>query len=657
MIFNTLVDCLYKALIFSRLLSFIFIFSNAFSQNYDLLSPNGEIKLKFYLADKDTCKQKMFYEVSYQDKPTILQSGLGLVMADRNGWDIPDWDKNIQVLGVARQSKDTTWQYLFGEKSLIRDNYNELRLKLSLLGKDWAKMDLWIRAYNEGIAFRYFFPEDPLNQTVEIEKEFSEFALPDSTQAWYTNYAQGTYQKLPLEKWKSAAERPLTLELPKNIFLSLGEAALVNYCRTRFFLNSTKKNTIITEMAGSVLETPPLASPWRVIMIADSPTKLIEHNFLYLNLNEATTIQNLSWIRPGKVYRDLTLSTSGAKKSIDFAQKHKIEYILFDAGWYGDDRKIATDATRPQVDPKRNPSQDFDFQEVMKYAQTKNVDIFVYLDHRILEKQLDSVLVLYKRWGIKGLKFGFVHTGSHRWTAWLHEQIQKASQYEMMINIHDEYRPTGYSRTYPNVLTQEGIYGNENMPSATQNCILPFTRGLSGASDYTNCYYQRVGLKNTKHVLKTTPAHQLALSVILFSPLQHLFWYDKPEDYQNEPEIEFFEELPTVWDETRLFNGKIGEHILMARRKGQNWFVAGICNEISHKMVISFDFLDPQQTFVAHIYQDGTENIKTRTKVLISKGLINQKQTLNFSLKSSGGLAIRLYPASKEDLKKYKWLR
>jgi alpha-glucosidase len=266
---------------------------------------------------------------------------------------------------------------------------------------------------------------------------------------------------------------------------------------------------------------------------------------------------------------------------------------------------------------------------------------------------MDDIFPIYQKWGIAGLKFGFMHVGSHRWTAFVHEAVQKAAKYNLLVDIHDEYRPTGFSRTYPNLLTQEGVYGNECMPDANHNTILPFTRFLCGAADYTICYYHQAGIKNVKGI-KTTSAHQLALSVIYYSPLQFVFWYDKPSDYQGEPEVEFFEDLPTVWDTTKVVLGDIGKYISIARRNGDTWFVGTVTNTEGRKMNIPINFLEKGKNYIATIYSDGGDEIQTRTHVKIERYIVNSAKVIKADLKPSSGMAMEIKPADENDIKLYK---
>ena len=215
----------------------------------------------------------------------------------------------------------------------------------------------------------------------------------------------------------------------------------------------------------------------------------------------------------------------------------------------------------------------------------------------------------------------------------------------MMLDIHDEFRPTGVSRTYPNLMSQEGIYGNEEYPDATHNTVLPFTRYLAGAADYTFCYYTRkeIGVHggNPNRYIKNTSAHQLTLPVIYYSPLQYLFWYDKPEDFQGEPEIAFWDELPTVWDDTKVLCGEIGKYVAIARRSGNNWFVGAITNTEAREVKISLDFLEKGKKYEATLYGDDPK-VNTRTHVGVTKQKVSSASVLTLPLSPSGGCAISI---------------
>lgn len=234
---------------------------------------------------------------------------------------------------------------------------------------------------------------------------------------------------------------------------------------------------------------------------------------------------------------------------------------------------------------------------------------------------------------MKGVKFGFVQVGSHRWTTWIQKTLQQAAEAEIMVNIHDDWRPTGEQRTWPNLMTSEGIRGNEEMPDATSNTIMPFTRYIAGAADYTICYFdQRI---------KTTHAHQLALAAIYYSPLQTLYWYDRPEFSRDEPELSFWDNIPTVWDQTKVLQGAPGQFISTARRRGRDWFIGTITNNESRNLKVKLDFLPEGKVFTARIYADDP-GLKTRTKVKIVEKQVNCNSTIDAPLLASGGQAIHL---------------
>ena len=614
-------------------------------------SPNGDFKLEVYQKELEQGKRQLYYTVDFKGKDIVLESELGVLIENQlfeSALAVPNdtttiWGENLDLIGTSKDIQDETWRPLYGERNEIRNHYNELTLHFQKYGnqeeglveghsgtfydkRQQYKMDLVIRAYDEGIAFCYHFPETSNGLFLHITGEQTSFTLPEGTMAYYERWAQGPYELRPLKNWHDESERPLTLTLENGLTLALTEARLVDFARTKFRLSEDKPNTLETSLYNKVDVISPYSTPWRVIMAAEEPGQLLENNDLILNLNPENQIANTSWIKPGKVFRS-DLTTEAAKKAVDFAVERNLQYVHLDAGWYGPEAKMSTDAST--IDPDR----DLDLQEVINYGATKDIGVFVYVNQRPLSRQLDELLPLYQSWGLKGLKFGFVHIGSDKWTSWMHEAIRKAADYQLMVNVHDEYRPTGFSRTYPNLMTQEGIRGNEEMPDATHNTILPFTRYLGGAGDYTICYYN--------NRIKTTHAHQLALSVVYYSPLQYMYWYDKPHFYQGEPEIEFFDKVKTVWDDTKVINGEIGKYITVARRDNKDWFVGAITNTKARDLSVPLDFLEEGQQYIAHIYVDDN-TVDTRTHVAIHQFAVKKGDDLQFALKASGGAAIHL---------------
>lgn len=633
--------------------------SHVENTNFHLSSPDGKYNFNCYQKQSPTGARQLYYTLSYNDKKVIEESALGVLIENQlfeSALAIPNdackiWGENLILIGSDQQTTDQTWKPVYGERNTIRDHYNELVLNFKkgtdtpgeLSGgydkRRFYLMNLEIRAYNEGVAFRYFFPESSNGLFLHITGEQTEFSLPEGTMAYYERWAQGPYELLPLKNWKDECERPLTLKLTNGLTVALAEAQMVDYVRTKFRLSDSKPNTLQASLYGCADVIAPYGTPWRVVMAAEKSTELIANNDIMLNLNPENQIKDTSWIKPGKVIRVGKVTQADAKKCVDFAAEHGLQYIHIDAGWYGPEVKMSSDATTIA------PDKDLNIPELTAYAAQKGIGLWVYVNQRALLQQLDEILPLYKQWGIKGIKFGFVQIGNQNWSTWLHNAVKKCAEYEMMVDIHDEYRPTGFSRTYPNLLTQEGIRGNEEMPDATHNTILPFTRYLAGAGDYTICYY------NTR--IKTTHAHQLAMAAVYYSPLQFLYWYDQPSAYQGEPEIEFFDKVKTVWDDTKVLEGEIGEYVTIARRDKEDWFVGSIGNNEARKITTPLAFLAPGTKYLANIYTDD-ESVGTRTQVKVTRVIVDNTTTLHFNLKPSGGSAIHLTPATAKELKTYK---
>lgn len=582
-------------------------------------SPDGKLRFECSISKAD--QYKLNYTVWYGQTQVVLLSVLGLNCK-------ANWQDHLQIDSVQSTTVNANWKPVLGEQANIPDHYNEITVSLSAIDRSRkGVMQLIVRAYNEGIAFRYFFPEMLETQILEIKQEATSFHLPDQSTAFFTEKAQGRYMRQPLHDWKREAEMPLTISLQNGLWMSLLQAGQTNYSRMR--LTTKADNYLAASLYGEVVETSPFATPWRIVLVAQTPGELLEHNYLVYNLNPACAIANTGWIKPGRVMREVTLSTAGAKKLVDFAVEQGLDYIHFDAGWYGYEYDITADATRANVDKRRNKTNALDLQEAIRYAKAHGKGVILYVNHRALEKQLDTLLPLYKSWGVAGIKFGFVHTGSHLWTRWLHEAIQKAAAYELMVDVHDEYYPTGFTRTYPNLVTQEGVLGNEAFPGATHNTILPFTRYLAGAGDYTPCF--------NHPKLTTTKCHQLALPVIFFSPWQYLYWYGRPDNYADRTEIEYWKQLPTTWDETKVIAGTPGEYAVIARRKAQEWYVGAITNTSARTIQLPLKFLTKGQAYRASIYSDGMDSVVAKKELQVQPS-----SAIQLDLPASGGAVLRI---------------
>ncbi|MBQ7877143.1 MAG: glycoside hydrolase family 97 catalytic domain-containing protein [Bacteroidales bacterium] len=620
----------------------------ASAQTFRLASPDSRQEALLSVSE-DNGRTSISYQTTFDGRPVILPSVLDLTI-DNHIWEralakkaepVDSWFDNLVYDSHETFSRDTVWHNRYGERSTVRDAYNGLTVHFVKKDASKYRLDIELRAYDEGIALRYILPMHPDAIYHRILAENTEFSFPEGTMAWYTQWAQAPYELLPLKDWPDECERPLTLKLADDLYAAVGEAAQIDFPRGKLKLSQTKANTVVTALNDNATDiVTPYALPWRVIMASERLGGLLENNDIYLNLNGASAIADESWIRPGKIMRETTLTTENSLKCIDFCAAHNMDYILYDWKWYGPSFDFNSDA-REVVAP-------IDMKKVVEYGKSKGIGVWVYVNQHALQKQAEQIFPLYKEWGLAGVKFGFVQFTSQHWADWVHRTVRLAAQNDLMVNIHDEYRPTGYSRTYPNLLTQEGIRGNEEFPSATHNTVLPFTRMLCGAGDYTVCYFDPR--------IKNTHAHQLTFPVLFYSPLQTLYWYDTPARIKEVPELEFFDNVPVVWDETRVVDDAIGEHVVIARRSGEEWFAGAITNDEGRTLEVPTAFLEAGRDYVLRVYTDDPSS-ESPPKVKCSRYIVKGGQTLAFDLQPKGGAAMHFLPAQKSDVKVYKRLK
>lgn len=615
----------------------------------ELTSPDGQLVVRFAVQADDVAAGRPTYSVLYRGRALLSDCRLGLELQEA-----PPLDRGLRIVNLARASHDTTWQPVCGERREIRDWYNELSVDLEDAGRSPRRLRLIFRAYNEGIAFCYSLPAQPALHEFTITAENSEFRFTGNHRCYAVYSAQGVYQAVGLDEVKPNCERPLTVEIDGGLCVAVAEARLVDYARMRLRPVAGRPHTVASMLGSSVAAMAPYTTPWRVLMVADTPGQLLERNALILNLNEPCAIADTSWIKPGKVIREVTLTTTGGKACVDFAVRHHLQYVEFDAGWYGHEYSDTADARHVNVDPQRSPGP-LDLPEVIRYASERGIGIILYVNRRALERQLDEILPLYRQWGVRGVKYGFVQVGSQAWTRWLHDAVRKAAEHQLMVDIHDEYRPTGYSRTYPNLMTQEGIAGDETSPLNQLTLTILFTRMLSGAADNTICYYDPRVDRNASH------AYQLAKAVCLFSPWQFLYWYDRPPPAPldkggagnarsvigDEPELEFFDRVPTVWDDTRVLHSQIGQYAVIARRQDADWYLGGMNSGQERTLDVPLKFLPPGRPYVARVYSDDPGRA-TRTHVKIERAAVDAGSVLKFKMSAQGGQAVRLTPADKD---------
>lgn len=620
----------------------IFTFASAHAAE-TLQSPDG--KYHFVFEQKDG---RLVYHLNYAGKQVIEEGELGVNIDNHlveSAMGIPVdnskvWTRRMEVIKVERTAKDEIWNPIYGEYSSIRDHYNEMLIHLMKGGKhdnsgngydkrQQYLLEIIVRAYDEGVAIRYHFPEATNGLFMHITDDLTSFRFAPGAEAYHYAWAQSHANKVKLLKseaaWKEEAERPLTLRLDNGLYAAIGEAALSDFVRGKLKLKADNELQMALFHPADIITAYDM--PWRFIMVGEKAIGLINNKQMVLNLNAPCQIQDTSWIKPGKAFRVCRLDMKTCMEGVDFCVDRGLQYIELDAGWYGPEMKMSSSAL------KVLETRDIDMPKLCQYAKSKGIGVWVYVNQRALYQELDQLLPLYEKWGISGIKFGFVQIGSQEWTTWLHNAVKKCADHHILVDIHDEYRPTGWSRTYPNLMTQEGIGGNEEMPDAEHNTILPFTRFLCGPADYTPCYFNG-RVKNTK-------AHQLAMPVVYYSPITFLYWYDLPNVYKGEKELDFWKYCPTVWDESKALQGEIGEYIVQARRSDNDWFV-GAMNGLQARDITlnTADFLQKGKKYRVEICNDNPA-LNTRTKVSTVVQTIKAGKILKLHLQPSGGAALR----------------
>jgi len=354
---------------------------------FQLASPDGSLVLTFVVSNFDGSGNCPVYSLTRNGQTLVAASKLGLAF----GGSL--LQENLTVLGETTNSNDSTWQPVYAEESQIRDNYNQLAVNLQEVAPPYRLLQLTFRAYNEGAAFCYTIPSQTGFVSAINLTEQTEFRFATNYPAWAVYTAQGVYSQTTISGIASGCERPLTIQLATNLYVAIGEAGLVDYSRMKFAPLSGKPYSLVSLLDGPVTNSLPLTTPWRFIMATDSPGKLLENDFFVLNLNAPCALTNTSWIKPGKMIRETTLKTASGKACVDFAAKHNLQYIEFDAGWYGPENSTPT-AT--------NPISSLDLPGVVSYAASNNIGVILYVNWLAMTNELALLPPIYQSWGGKG---------------------------------------------------------------------------------------------------------------------------------------------------------------------------------------------------------------------------------------------------------------
>lgn len=640
-------------------------------------SPDGKIVVKVYL-DHGTA----LYTVGKVDKPVMAPSALGFRFKDAE-----PLLGNLEITGSNTRTFDETWEQPWGERRFVRNNYNELSVHLQEAGKLKRKLDVVFRVFNDGIGFRYEFPQQTAMDSVKIMSEETQFNLATDANAWSipafgVNHwcYEDLYRHMPVSKLDTV-NTPITLEASNGLYLSIHEAALLDY--SSMTLRHTGGNNLQCELSPwpngvKVYAKAPFHTPWRTIQIADKPGDLIT-SYLILNLNEPSKIKDVSWIKPMRyvgiwweMHQDLSTwsngdrhgaNTANVMKYIDFAAQNGFAGVLAEGWNQGWEYQWFKDGSHFSF---TKPYPDFDMDKISKYAASKNVKLIGHHETggatQNYESQLDSAYAYYNKYGVSSVKTGYVTsiTGRFDGKYWHDSQygvrhytkvMETAARYHIALDVHEPIKPTGLQRTYPNLMSHEGARGQEydawsgdggNPPSHTT--ILPFTRLLAGPMDFTPGTFKIINPARPKFRVNTTLMKQLALYVVLYSPLQMAS--DIPENYADNKAFDFIKTVPVDWTETRVLNAKIGDYVTIARkdRNSDNWYIGSITNEDKRDLKVDLSFLDNNSEYTARIFADGPlADWKTNPyDYTINEKVVNNKSSLDIHLAAGGGVAIQI---------------
>ncbi len=637
-------------------------------------SPDEHLNLLFSINKKG----EMYYQLEGFKTQLIKPSKLGFFLKNDDSFS-----HSLKIVKTERSHKDEIWEPVWGENNKIRDNFKQLLVKLE--NTNGKTMNIYFKLYNDGLGFRYEIPKQNGIDEIVVMNELTEFNFANDATAWsipanYESYEM-LYRTSNLSDVKDA-NTPLTLRTRSGIHMSIHEANLTNYAGMTLKQvegNSFSCNLVPCPDGAKVKAKETLVSPWRTITVTQNAAQLIESN-LILNLNEPCKLEDTSWIQPMKyigiwwgMHLGVETWTMGPKhgatttnmfKYIDFAAENNIQAVLaegWNIGWENWGKPKAFDQVTPYAD--------YDFDKIVAYANKKGIelighhetggDIFFY------EQQMEKAMKKLHDAGIRSLKTGYagpIPQGyfhhSQRMVQHYRKVLETASKYKLMVNAHEPIKATGIRRTYPNMMAREGARGMEwngwsegNPPE--HHVMLPFTRCLGGPLDYTPGIFD-ILYQNRKEYTKwnsndkgnsrvnTTLAKQLALWICLYSPVQMAS--DMIENYEGQPAFQFFRNLPSEWDTSKVLAAEIGDYYAVARKNGNNWYIGAMTDEKSRTLSLDLSFLETGKQYKTTLYSDNNQTSldKNPTAISISSTEVNSDTVLRIKMAAGGGQAIEL---------------
>lgn len=666
------------------------LWAASFSQT----SPSGEIN--FTVNDDAGIPS---YTVSYRGQTVIQKSRLGLEFKAVDGFV-----RDLKMVAHKTAAVDTTWEQPWGEQRLIRDNHRELLVTFSGINNTKKTMNLRVRVFDDGLGFRYEVPDQAAlmsgkNKRIEIIDEKTEFVVaePKQVTAWWIPgrapvVDEYLYNTTPLNN-VVRAQTPFTLKLPSGVHLSIHEAALINYAS--FTIDHRRDGILKADLSPwsdgvRVKLTGAFNTPWRTLQLSPNAAGLLNSHMI-LNLNEPNILGDVSWVKPGKyigVWWGMHVgkntwgsgpkhgaTTAETKRHMDFAAQYGFDGVLVEGWNYGWDNDWYSNG---DVFNFTQAYPDFDLPEITRYGKTIGVNLIGHHETSgsvsNYRNQMGAAYDLYQKHGVEQVKTGYVadhekikridengivrnewHDGQFMVNEYLHS-VTEAAKRKISINTHEPIKDTGLRRTYPSWIAREGARGQEfnawgSPPNSAEHTVmLPFTRMLAGPMDYTPGIFNLApyGLE-AENRIRSTLAKEIALYVVLYSPIQMAA--DLIENYLEadgktiKPAFQFILDVPTDWELSKALAGEVGDYVVMARKQrgAQDWYLGAITDENPRAVTVKLDFLDANKHYEAQIYRDGPgAEWKTNPyAMVIEKKRVSAKDSLQFNLGSSGGVAIR----------------
>lgn len=652
------------------LLAMILLSSGCQDNKTAVTSPDGEIRFEISMRDGAPV-----YSVSKGGDQVLENSAMGFTL---KGEEAPMAFVKAEL--VSRDSKDETWEQVWGEDRYVRNHYNEMTVRLSEGGEAPRCVDVVVRVFDDGFGFRYSFPEQDSLKEFAIAEENTSFNFGKDMKAWWLHRSVPYYEDYgnnTLMSQVDTAHTPFTIEAGEGRYYAIHEANLTDYAKMNLTPDGEgNMRAVLTPWSDGtkVYASAPCVTPWRTLIMADSIGELAASKIM-LNLNEPCVLEDVSWIRPGKyigiwwtLHKDFYTwyygprhgaTTEHTMRYIDFAAENGISAVLVEGwnkGWDGNWMKNSTGFSFTEAYP------DYDFDKIMKYAASKGVQMVIHNEYAANTEhylsQIHDAYKLYSSYGMHYIKTGNVnvlmdgkeqHDGQYAVNR-RRQIVETAAQYQICVDEHEPAMPTGIHRTYPNLMTYEGIRGQEhdawepeggNKPEHMTVC--PFIRGLAGPMDYT---FGTFDFSNPNYPfcrVNTTLAKQLAQYVVIYSSLQMAS--DDPYAYQGQKAFDFIKDVPCDWHESHVLDAVIGDYVITARRdrNSEDWYLGAITDENARTLTVRLSFLEPGAEYTAQVYGDGEDaNYENNPEsVTYSEQSVTSEDTLEMKLATSGGCAVR----------------